>query len=674
MAVVLTVIYQREPSRHVQTWSFAFMASGVRHSFGVLGLIFAEYRGAFEIAMLVMLLLSGFFLIRGAYEFVERELPRGWYGWLSMVVLLTGVALWLDWPWYLQVAPAFVFRGLSDVFTGIVILRYATGGLGRLLAGWSFILWGLHRIDFPFLRQVDWFAPWGFALASFLAVGTGLGILALHYEKTRRDLRVSEQKFRLMFENALDGYLRCELDGEVVAANPALIAMLGYDAQQMESVNMASVWALPEGWERIVESHEDVSDGLEATWRRSDGRLLTVFLRLRHVQLNGRTVIEGSVRDITTTKVLQEQLDLARRLDAVGRLAGGIAHDFNNVLTAILAGADMVEMELEAGRNPTEDVDAIRVAARRAADLSSHLLAFSRQEFGKAQPIAFDKAVEATELMLRRLLPSSIRLEVECSAGAWVMAERGQFERVILNLATNAQDAMADGGVLSLRTFVSDDKGLVTLVVRDNGVGIDPKVLSDIFTPYFTTKTEDMGTGLGLANVYRVVESMGGVIEVESTLGEGTEFRVTLPTCPAAQTEALPETHWIPFTGSPLVLLVEDREMVRQVLTEVLKRVGCRVLVAEDGQKGLEIAMAHLDSLDVVVTDVVMPERGGVRLIEELRVQKPELKHLYISGYTAGEFKGRGLEPSNFLAKPFNTTELVEKLRVLLESNHGAEV
>jgi DNA-binding response OmpR family regulator len=167
---------------------------------------------------------------------------------------------------------------------------------------------------------------------------------------------------------------------------------------------------------------------------------------------------------------------------------------------------------------------------------------------------------------------------------------------------------------------------------------------------------------------------MGGVIEVESTLGEGTEFRVTLPTGPAAQTEASPETHWVPFTGSPLVLLVEDREMVRQVLTEVLKRVGCRVLVAEDGQKGLEIAMANLDSLDVVVTDVVMPERGGVRLIEELRVQKPELKHLYISGYTAGEFKGRGLEPSNFLAKPFNTTELVEKLRVLLESNRGAEV
>lgn len=670
MAVVLAVVYLREPSPHLKTWAFAFTASGVRHSFGVFSLIAAPYQNVFEIGMLAMLLLSGFFLIRGTYEFLEKDLPRSWYGWLSGVVVLTGLAIWQEWVWHFQVGPAFIFRGLSDIFTGVIVLRYASGGLGRLLAGWSFILWGLHRIDFPFLRHVEWFAPWGYALAAFLAVGTGLGILALHYETTRQKLGESEQKFRLMFENALDGYLRCDLSGIVLAANPALLMMLGYDSEQIESVKMSDIWAQPHGWHAVIQSNGEAAGGLEAVWKRADGRLMTVFLRLRKVRLQGRDVIEGSVRDITHTKVLQEQLDLARRLDAVGRLAGGIAHDFNNVLTAILAGADMVEMEIQAGRDPTEDLDAIRLAARRAADLSSHLLAFSRQEFGKPAPIAFDKALEATELMLRRLLPSSIRLDVERNADVWVMAERGQFERVILNLATNAQDAMVDGGVLSLKTFVSDDRGLATLVVRDNGVGIDPKVLSDIFTPYFTTKTEDQGTGLGLANVYRVVEAMGGMIEVESKLGEGTEFRVTIPTCSAIAPEAAPDSRWERLSGSPLVLLVEDRDIVRHVLTQVLERIGCRVIVAENGQLGVQVAMPHLDELAVVVTDVVMPEQGGVRLIEELRALKPDLKHLYISGYTAEEFKGRGLEHSNFLAKPFNTVELVEKLRVLLKANN----
>ncbi len=509
-----------------------------------------------------------------------------------------------------------------------------------------------------------------------LGVAVAIGVLTMHYERAREDLVDSEAKFRSMFEHALDGYIRTDPEGNILAANPALVEMLGYDSEEeLRQHNMVELYAEPRQREAFIEAHQDdgVLEGEEVRWRRRNGDVITAKLRGKRVYTrDGDPIFEGSVHDVTAERLMQEQLELARRMESLGRLAGGVAHDFNNVLTSVLAGVELAEQALAEGDDPSEDLEVVRLSAMQGADLSGRLLDFSRPDAQEKISRRLDDIVEGAMTVLRRVIPASIRLVVDTDAGnACVSAEAGQLERVLTNLVINAQNAIGETGTITVETSTAATADRVQVSIQDDGAGMDEATLARIFEPFYTTRSLGRGTGLGLANVFNVVRALDGSIDVESTPGEGTEFRIDLPTCEAPAVvprSRVPEIERTPLPGddgAPLVVLVEDEEMVRRIVKRTLESVGFKTLAAVDGEEGLELVREHLEEVELVVSDVVMPGMSGPEMIDALREERPDLPFLLLSGYTADKLEDRGVDPVHFLEKPFSKGQLLDKIHAL---------
>ena len=663
MGGVLLYLRGRNGARYLTYWGASFFLIGFQHSFAIWAAFQAPHPiyGAF---LNLTTLFAGSLVLVGTYALLKRRPPIIWFVPALLIAIWTLVSPFWGVSFLAATAPAFWFRGLTDMFAGIIILGQRREGAGHKIAAWGLILWGAHQLDYPLLRNVEWIAPWGFALGMVLGFVVGVGLMMAHYEIARRELATSEDEFRSLFENSFDGIFRADENGKLIRVNPALEAILGYENGGLEGLSRHDLTA------NYVTEAVDASDseGVEQIWNRADGRQVHVILRTRETSSSNGKIIEGSVRDITQTQMLQEQLNLARRMDSLGRLAGGIAHDFNNILTAILGSVDLVEMELQAKQSPTKTLEMMRMSTLKAAELSSQLLAFTRQRTGEAAPSLVRTSVENTESMLRRLLPDTISLLVKNEAPeVYSLAEPGQLARVILNLAINAQDAMPDGGVLEIKVSLAEPQK-VLLEVSDTGVGIDPDILQQIFEPFFSTK--GAGTGLGLANVFMLVESMGGEVTVESAMGKGSKFRVILPiTAPPETVKVVASQNKTPtVSDGPRILLVEDRDLVRKSIQATLEHAGYVVVCANNGAVGLQVMKEQGDQIDLVLTDVLMPVMSGPALIDELLILRPNLKFLMISGHPDDELAQFGLLDRHFLAKPFSATELLEKLKAIRES------
>jgi len=380
------------------------------------------------------------------------------------------------------------------------------------------------------------------------------------------------------------------------------------------------------------------------------------------------------------------QLRQAQKMEAVGRLSGGIAHDFNNLLGVIIAYAEMAEESLDGKNHPVDlrhGVQQIKKASERAAALTRQLLAFSRQQVLQPKVIAMNSVVVNMEDMLRRLLGAHIELstELEPELGQ-VWADENQIEQVIMNLAVNARDAMPRGGKLMIETAnVELDEAYarlhesakpgsyVMIAVSDTGVGMTTETLAHLFEPFFTTKERGKGTGLGLATVYGIVKQSGGYIWVYSEVGHGTTFKTYLPIADkASEEEAVPAALRAPLAGSETVLLVEDEESVRALCCSILKSHGYKVLEAESGRKGLDVAHRYGLPIHLLLTDVVMPEMGGTDLAARLEALRPGVRVLYMSGYTDDAVFRHGLLEKGqvFLQKPFTPESLARKVREAL--------
>jgi len=396
----------------------------------------------------------------------------------------------------------------------------------------------------------------------------------------------------------------------------------------------------------------------------------------------------GAWLDITERKQLEQQFQQAQKMEAVGRLAGGVAHDFNNLLTAILGSADLVLDDLKPNAPEREEIQEIRRAALRAADLTRQLLAFSRQQVISPTVLNPNAVVANMDKLLRRLLGEDVDLRTVLTPepGA-IKADPSQLEQVVVNLAVNARDAMPGGGKLTIETqnvdldeeyaggHVSAQPGsYVMLAVSDTGSGMDAVTQARIFEPFFTTKEKGKGTGLGLATVYGIVKQSGGWIWVYSEPGHGTTFKIYLPrvteaAAPAAPSPVLP----ISVRGSETVLLVEDDEMIRALVQKVLKANGYTTLVAESGPAALRLAGQHDGRIHLLMTDVVMPGMNGREVAERLAPAHAGIEVLYLSGYTDDAIVHHGvLEPGiAFLQKPFTPAVLVRKVREVLDAAHG---
>jgi two-component system cell cycle sensor histidine kinase/response regulator CckA len=394
--------------------------------------------------------------------------------------------------------------------------------------------------------------------------------------------------------------------------------------------------------------------------------------------------IGGVGVDITERRQLEDQLRQSQKMEAVGRLAGGVAHDFNNLLTVISGYGHMILRDLP-GEDPLHScVEEVLKAASRATSLTNQLLAFSRRQVIQPKVLDLNALVANMDRMLRRVIGEHIELETVLSPGLGsVRADAGQLEQVIINLAVNARDAMPAGGKLSIRTGnveVARSSRLhadvrpgsyVRLTVADTGKGMDAEIMVHLFEPFYTSKETGKGTGLGLSTVYGIVKQSGGEVVVESKPGRGATFTIYLPriTEPAL-TAPLPEAQPAVRAGTETILLVEDELGVRQLVCEMLQRLGYQILQASGGAEALRLFEQHQGSIDLLITDVIMPQMSGRELAQRLKVLQPSLKVLYISGYTDDMLAHHGVLESNvyLLQKPFAPDELAKKLREVLDA------
>jgi signal transduction histidine kinase/ActR/RegA family two-component response regulator len=440
-------------------------------------------------------------------------------------------------------------------------------------------------------------------------------------------------------------------------------------------------------WLNLLDRHGSVRD-FETRLRRLDGREIWVRETARTVRGPTGAIesYEGTVEDITERRNLEDQFRQAQKMEAIGQLAGGVAHDFNNLLTAILGHAEFLRLDLPADGPHQEDVEEIRNAVGRATALTRQLLAFSRRQV--LEPLRLDLNTVITDLnrMLRRVLPENIELITALLPGVRpVLADPVQLERVLLNLVVNSRDAMPEGGKLTLETAnvdlseryleshqVVEPGRYSVLIVSDTGEGMTPEVQRRVFEPFYTTKEQGKGTGLGLASVYGIVKQSSGYIWVYSEPSKGTTFKLYLPSVEKGSTgDAAPAAvRTGEVDGTETILLVEDDDVVRKLTRDVLERHGYSVLVASNGTRALEQVEGHKGAVDLLITDVIMPEMGGPDLARRLAGIHPSSRVLFMSGYAPGAIVHHGVLESGapFLPKPFTPDDLALKVREVLDS------
>jgi two-component system, cell cycle sensor histidine kinase and response regulator CckA len=562
---------------------------------------------------------------------------------------------------------------------------------------------GLLSFTFPFLfEKAD--APFIANLQVSLRALVGLVMLfdiyafyqQLQIHRVRKQVHANQKMFHVIGENAEDLIAVVDAAGNRLYNSPSYGRILGYSPEELKESNGLDQ-VHPEDRERVMASaHEAQRTGtgrrLEYRFKHKDGTWRVLESSASAVR-NAKGEIEQLIivnRDVTERKkseevlrLKEEQLRQSQKMEAVGRLSGGIAHDFNNLLGVIIGYSDVLEIKLKGNEALRKNVEEIKKAGTRAASLTRQLLAFSRQQVLQPEILDLNSVVNDLAKMLRRLIGEDVEIEILSEPGLGkVKADLGQIEQVIMNLVVNARDAMPDGGKLTISTsnielgadvlaklpYVQTGS-YVQLSIADTGTGMDAETMLHIFEPFFTTKEKGKGTGLGLATVYGVVKQSEGYIWVDSDLGKGTTFKVYLPLAVrgvvAATTEQAPV---IAPRGSETVLVVEDEDSLRTLVSDLLEQNGYTILTASCGTKALEVAEEYDGPIHLLLTDVVMPGMGGPALAKNLARVRPETRILFMSGYIEFHSGGSSNLPRDIklLQKPFSNDTLIREVGAAL--------
>jgi two-component system, cell cycle sensor histidine kinase and response regulator CckA len=575
--------------------------------------------------------------------------------------------------------------------------RAAVAASVGLHAGFGFpILTGLRVMGVMEFFAFEAIEPDETFLAIVAQVGRQLGRV-VERERTAEYILSSEARFRSVARSATDAIVLADERGKIMFANASTEVMFGYLPDTLVGTPLTALMPA-----RFREDHATglarVRDGgpsrvigrvVELVGLRRDGTEFPIELSLSTWESQGQRCFSGIIRDISDRKAAEndarqqeERLRQAARMEGIGALAGGIAHDFNNVLTAIFGCTDMLLEDIPIDSPLRENVMVIRDAADRAAAMTRQLLAFGRRQILRVVTIDVNRLITKLHKMLSRLLPESIHFELRLYDGLPpINADYSQIEQVVMNLVVNARDAMPGGGSLIVETSaVNLDEGYVAVhpgtkpgphvlvAITDTGVGMDTETQQRIFEPFFTTKGHT-GTGLGLSTVYGIVQQSGGSIWVYSEPGQGTTFKLYFPAATAQIISAAPQP-LARGVGSENVLIVEDDEAIRRVGVRVLRNEGYSVLQAASAEEALEIDAQALARVDLMITDVVLPGLNGRQLADSLRSTYPNMRVLFVSGYTEDAIVHHGVldEGVAFLPKPFSPRALLGRVRAMLDS------
>ncbi len=510
-------------------------------------------------------------------------------------------------------------------------------------------------------------------------------------EERSREL---EEQFRLTFYTSPDAVNINKMDGTYVEINEGFTQLTGYTRKEAVGKTSANIniWDIPEDRERLVEGlkRNGYVKNLESRFLIKDGSYKIALMSAAIIQLNGEPHILSITRDITDLRkteqdklILERQLQQAQKMESIGLLAGGVAHDFNNMLSVILGHAELAMEVLDQDQPIIKDLQQIRQAANRSTDITRQLLVFARKQIVTPKVIDLNETVSGMLQMLLRLIGEDIDLAWLPGKRLWpIKIDPSQIDQILVNLCVNARDAIAGVGKITAETgnctldeeyclahagFVSGQ--YVKIDLSDNGSGMDKETVSHIFEPFFTTKGVNEGTGLGLATVYGIVKQNHGFVNVYSEQGQGTTFSIYLPRYESkTNTEEREFSAEPAICGNETILLVEDEQTILDMTTKMLRRLGYTVLVAGTPSEAIRQAGEYTGEIHLVLTDVIMPEMNGRTLTQKLMVNRPALKCLFMSGYTANVISHHGVLDDGvfFLQKPFATRELAAKIQQAL--------
>ena len=534
--------------------------------------------------------------------------------------------------------------------------------------------------------------------------GTRKGLIVLgrditEYKNAEKALRESEERYRRIFEESQDGIYVSSVDGRIIDMNPAGYRMFGYDSlEEVKRKNIAKdFYADPNDRRRFIRRLQ--KDGYvkdyELLLKKKDGSHLNILVSATPVYDADKNIVgyRGIMRDVTEKKSLEAQLVQAQKMEAIGTLAGGVAHDFNNLLTVINGYAELALLKLDKGHPAYRSIASVLDAGKKAEGLTGQLLAFSRKQFFKPKILDVNRVISSMGKMLRRLIGEDIHVETVLGKGLPpIKADPSQIEQIVINLVVNARDALREANRPGFQKKIVIETGEITLdreyvlrhpesraghhvyfTVSDNGIGMSRDIQERIFEPFFTTKEKNEGTGLGLSMVYGIVKQNNGAIYVYSEPEEGTTFKIYWPVTEEEKGGEVSEAIDKGLRGSERILLVEDEKNVLEFATELLSGLGYEVYTARNGRMALGLLRERGLKVDLVLTDLIMPEMNGMELIRKIRTFYPGVKVIYTSGYTdnhitQGELLKEGV---NFIQKPYSVGRLTEMVRKVLDEDAG---
>jgi PAS domain S-box-containing protein len=615
-----------------------------------------------------------------------RFVPAAWVGPLSTVAAVAVITVGREFV----TSPGLVllvFVAISSVLAGI------RAGLASAAIAVAFVVVDASEPGQLFVYDSAALNRLILIVATTIVMALLVGGIQERLQRQRELLAAqrSEDRQRALTDPASEAIMTIDVDSQILAANPASAALFGYPIDQI--VGSPITMLMPptfrgrhkESFGRYLQTGRRTIpwQGVELRALHADGHEFPIEVSIGEYGAGADRRFTGIIRDISRRKDIEAQLLQAQKMDAIGRLAGGVAHDFNNLLTAIGGYAELVAVSMNPSDSRQEAVNGIRQATDQAAALTRQLLAFSRSQALRPAVIDLSQVVTNISPMLRRLLTERVELVVRpTEQPCRTLADRSQIEAILVNLAVNAKDAMSAGGTVTIETSnveLDADYRLhhtevvpgryTMIVVSDNGAGMDEATMARVFEPFFTTKPPGSGTGLGLATVYGTVKQSGGYIWVYSEIGRGTTFKVYLPRTDSEIEPVIgraPPPSRASAPGRETILVAEDEAVVREMVTAALERLGYRVVVASTGEEAVRLIDRLGDEIDLLLSDVVMPGMSGPDLFDRARRTRPDLRAIFMSGYTALSM-GRPIpEGVTLLEKPFSGARLDEVVRETL--------